>query len=144
MDMLAKLQEDMKAALRAGQKDRLQVIRMLLSDVKVVDMAAKPTTPLQAVEAYHKKLKKSVEEYEKINKPDEVAKLKWEVSVVEEYLPKKASPADTEKLVEEFLAKNSFTEKQTGQATGMFMKAHGAQVDPTAANALIKAKLAGK
>ena len=144
MDLLAKLQEDMKTALKAGQKDRLQVIRMLISDVKVVDMAAKPTTPLQAVEAYHKKLKMSVEEYEKINKPDEVAKLKWEVSVVEEYLPKKASPADTEKLVEQFLAKNSFTEKQTGQATGMFMKAHGAQVDPTAANALIKAKLAGK
>ena len=62
MDLLAKLQEDMKTALKAGQKDRLQVIRMLISDVKVVDMAAKPTTPLQAVEAYHKKLKMSVEE----------------------------------------------------------------------------------
>ena len=45
---------------------------------------------------------------------------------------------------DEFLAKNAFTEKQIGQATGMFMKAHGAQVDPGAANALIKAKLAGK
>ena len=144
MDMLAKLQEDMKAALRAGQKDRLQVIRMLLSDVKVVDMAAKPTTPLQAVEAYHKKLKKSVEEYERIGRADEVTKLKFEIGVVEEYLPKKASPEDTEKLVNEFLAKNAFTEKQTGQATGMFMKAHGAQVDPAAANALIKAKLVGK
>ena len=144
MDMLAKLQEDMKTAMRAGEKDRLQVIRMLISDVKVVDMAAKPTTPLQAVESYHKKLKKSVEEYEKLNKPDEVAKLKFEIGVVEEYLPKKASPADTEKLVDEFLSKNAFTEKQIGQATGMFMKAHGAQVDPGTANVLIKGKLAGK
>ena len=144
MDMLAKLQEDMKTALRAGEKDRLQVIRMLISDVKIVDMAAKPTTPEQAVEAYAKKLRKSIEEYEKINKPDEVTKLKWELAVVEEYLPKKASAGDTEKLVVEFLAKNSFTEKQIGQATGAFMKAHGKEVDPTAANGLIKAKLAGK
>ena len=144
MDMLAKLQEDMKTAMKAGQKDRLQVIRMLLSDVKIVDMAAKPTTPLQAVEAYGKKLRKSMEEYEKLGKADEVTKLKFEIGVVDEYLPKKASPADTEKLVDEFLAKGSYSEKQIGQATGMFMKAHGAQVDPAAANALIKVKLAGK
>ena len=55
MDLQQKLQDDMKAALKAGQKDRLQVIRMLLSDVKNVDMAPKPTTPQQAVEAYAKR-----------------------------------------------------------------------------------------
>jgi uncharacterized protein YqeY len=144
MDLQQKLQEDMKAAMKAGQKDRLQVIRMLLSDVKNVDMAPKPTTPQQAVEAYAKKLRKSMEEYEKLNKSAEVSQLKAELAVVEEYLPKKASPEETARLVDEFLAKNSFTEKQVGQATGMFMKAHGAQVDAGQANALIRQKLAGK
>ena len=60
------------------------------------------------------------------------------------YLPKKASSGDTEKLVDDFLAKNAFTEKQFGQAMGQFMKAHGATVDPAAANTLLKQKLAGK
>lgn len=144
MDLQQKLQDDMKAALKAGQKERLQVIRMLLSDVKNVDMAPKPTTPQQAVEAYAKKLRKSMEEYEKLNRTAEVDQLKAELAVVEEYLPKKASPEESAKLVDEFLAKNSFTEKQIGQATGMFMKAHGAQVDAGQANALIRQKLAGK
>jgi uncharacterized protein YqeY len=144
MDLLTKLQEDMKAAMKSGQKDRLGVIRMLISDVKIVDMAAKPTTPQQAVEAYAKKLRKSQEEYEKLGKPDEVAKLKAELAIVEEYLPKKASPEETARLVDEFLARNSFTEKQSGQATGAFMKAHGSQVDPAQASALIRQKLAGK
>ena len=63
---------------------------------------------------------------------------------LEEYLPKKASAEETAKLVEEFLGKNSFTEKQVGQATGMFMKTHGAQVDAGHANALIRQRLAGK
>jgi uncharacterized protein YqeY len=144
MDLLAKLTEDMKAALKAGQKERLQVIRMLLSDVKVVDMAAKPTTPQQAVEAYAKKLRKSAEEYEKINRPVEVSQLKAELAIVEEYLPKKASPEETARMVDEFLAANTFTEKQIGQATGMFMKAHGSNVDPGQANALLRQKLAGK
>lgn len=144
MDLLGKLQDDMKAAMKSGQKDRLGVIRMLLSDVKNIDLASKPITAEQAVEAYAKKLRKSVEEYEKLNKPQEVAQLKSELTVVEEYLPKKASAADTAALVDAFLAKNSFTEKQVGQAMGGFMKAHGAGVDPAHASALIRQKLAGK
>jgi uncharacterized protein YqeY len=144
MDLLTKLQDDMKAAMKSGQKDRLGVIRMLLSDVKNVDLAPKPTTQEQAVEAYAKKLRKSVEEYEKLGKAEEVTKLKGELAIVEEYLPRKASAEQTAKLVDEFLAKNAFTERQVGQAMGAFMKAHGAQVDPGQANALIKQKLAEK
>src|SRR6266545_4711054 len=68
MTLLERLQDDMKTALKTGQKDRLSVIRMLISDVKNVDLAPKPTTPEQAVESYAKKLKKSVEEYEKLGK----------------------------------------------------------------------------
>ena len=49
-----------------------------------------------------------------------------------------------EKLVEAFLAQNSFTEKQMGQAMGMFMKVHGQQVDAGLANGAIKRRLAGK
>ena len=144
MDLLAKLQEDMKVAMKSGQKERLGVIRMLISDVKIVDLASKPTTPEQAVEAYAKKLRKSAEEYERVGRPDEVAKLKTELAVVEEYLPKKASAEETERLVDAFLAQNTFTEKQVGQAIGAFMKANAGKVDPGQVNALIKQMLTGK
>jgi uncharacterized protein YqeY len=144
MDLQLRLQEDMKTALKAGQKDRLQVIRMLLSDVKTIDLMPNKPTALQAVEAYTKKLRKSLEEYQKLGKEKEVESLKFEIGVAEEYLPKKASADETEKLVDEFLAKNNFTEKQIGQATGMFLKAHGGQVDSGLANASLRKKLAGK
>src|SRR5687768_12274963 len=164
MDLQTRLTEDMKAALKSGQKDRLSVIRMVLSDVKNIDLMPSKPTAEQVVEAYAKKLRKSVEEYERIGRSEEVAKrkgeiavveeyerigrseevakLKGEIAVVEEYLPKKASAADTERLVDEFLAKHPFTEKQFGQAMGQFMKAHGAQVDPGQANQLLKKNLA--
>jgi uncharacterized protein YqeY len=144
MELLLRLQTDMKTALKAGEKDRLQVIRMLLSDVKNIDILPNKPTAEQVVEAYGKKLKKSIEEYQRINRPDEVAKLQSELAVVEEYLPKKASAGDTEALVTAFLAANKFTEKQTGQAMGAFMKAHGKEVDPAAANAAMRKALAGK
>ena len=144
MDLLSKLQADMKVAMKTGQKERLQVIRMLISDVQIIDMAPKPTTAEQAVEAYTKKLRKSLEEYAKLDKAKEVAALKFEIGVAEEYLPKKASTEETAQLVQDFLAKNSFTEKQTGQAMGAFIKANGSKVDPAQANALIKQGLVGK
>lgn len=144
MELLAKLQEDMKAAMKSGDKARLGVIRMLISDVKVIDMQPNKPTALQAVEAYAKKLRKSQEEYIKLGKTQEVEALSCELKVVEEYLPKKLGQAETETLVNEFLAKNTFTEKQVGQAMGMFIKQHGSQVDPAIVNPLIKGKLAGK
>ncbi|MEA2708755.1 MAG: uncharacterized protein QOF78_1356 [Phycisphaerales bacterium] len=144
MDLQTRLTEDMKTALKSGQKDRLAVIRMVLSDVKNIDLMPNKPTAEQVVEAYAKKLRKSAEEYEKVNRPDEAAKLKSEVAIVEEYLPKKASAGDTEKLVDAFLAQNKFTEKDFGRAMGAFMKAHGANVDPGQANQLLKQKLTGK
>jgi uncharacterized protein YqeY len=144
MDLLTQLQNDMKTALKAGQKERLSVIRMLLSDVRNIDLAPKPTTAEEAVASYAKKLRKSQEEYQRLGKTAEVEQLKFELGVVDGYLPKKASAADTGTLVNEVLGKQSFTEKQVGQAMGAFMKAHGAQVDPGVANQLIRQRLAGK
>jgi hypothetical protein len=144
MDLLSQLQNDMKIAMKAGEKNRLGVIRMLISDVKNIDLAPKPLTAEEAVAAYAKKLRKSQEEYQKLGRTAEVEQLKFELGVAESYLPKKASAEDTAKLVEQFLAQNSFTEKQVGQAMGAFMKAHGAQVEPGMANQILRASLAGK
>ena len=144
MELLARLQEDMKSAMKSGDKERLSVIRMLLSDVKNIDLAPKPTTAEEAVAAYAKKLRKAQDEYRKLGKTGEAEKLAFEIGVAESYLPKKASPEETAQLVDEFLAANRFTEKQVGQATGAFMKAHGQKVDAATANQLLRQKLAGK
>jgi hypothetical protein len=143
-DLAARLQEDMKTALKGGDKDRLSVIRMVLSDVRNIDLMPNKPTAEQAIEAYGKKLRKSLEEYQKLGRTAEADKLKYEIGVVEQYLPKKASAEDTEKLVDAFLAGKTFTEKQVGQAMGQFMKGHGQQVDAGLANQVLRARLAGK
>jgi uncharacterized protein YqeY len=144
MDLLTRLQEDMRTAMKTGQKERLGVIRMLISDVKNIDLDPRKPTAEDVVAAYGKKLRKSTEEYERLGKGDEVAKLKGEIAVVEEYLPKKASAEETERLVDAFLAGKSFNEKQAGQAMGAFMKEHGQKADAAVANQLLRKKLAGR
>ena len=144
MSVLAKLQEDMKSAMKAGQKERLTVIRMLLSDVRNIDLAPKKLTEEETVAAYGKKLQKSLEEYEKLGRTAEVAQLRSEIAIVDEYLPQKASAEETDRLVDAFLATQNFTEKDAGKATGMFMKTHGQTVDPGLANSAIRRRLTGK
>src|SRR3954469_22715966 len=101
MDLHQRLTDDMKAAMKSGDKERLGVIRMLLSDVKNIDLDPKKPTAEQAVAAYARKLHKAADEYQKLGKPDEVEKLRREIAVVEAYLPKKASAEETAKLVDE-------------------------------------------
>ena len=144
MDLLTRLQDDMKAAMKSGQKDRLSVIRMLISDVKNIDLDPKKPTAEDAVAAYAKKLRKGLEEFEKVGRPDEAAKLRSEIAVVEEYLPKKASPEETERLVDAFLKGKSFNEKQIGQAMGAFLKEQGGKVDGAVVNPILRRRLSGK
>ncbi|HEY0007809.1 MAG TPA: GatB/YqeY domain-containing protein [Tepidisphaeraceae bacterium] len=144
MELLARLQDDMKAAMKSGQKERLGVIRMLISEVKNIDLQPTKPSPQQAVEGYAKRLRKSAEELAKLGRNDDVAILQKEIAITEEYLPTKLGPAETETLVDVFLTQHSFTEKQIGQATGMFMKQHGSTVDPSLVNPLLRSKLAGK
>ncbi|MCS7034601.1 MAG: GatB/YqeY domain-containing protein [Phycisphaerae bacterium] len=141
--MIAKLTEEMKSAMKSGQKQRLGVIRMLLNEAKNADLQPSRPTPLAAVEAYARKLRKSIEEYEKVGRQEEAGNLRQELAIVEEFLPRKLSPEETARLVDDFLTKHSFTEKQVGQATGAFLKAHGSTVDPAVASAAIRKKLTG-
>lgn len=136
----------MQAAMKAGQKDRVSTLRMLLSEAKNADLQKPPSTPAKMVEAHAKRLRKAREEYERLGKTEEVAKLSAEIAVAEEYLPKQASGEETARLVESFLAAHpELKAPDAGRAMGAFMKEHGgAGIDPAEASRLLREKLQGR
>lgn len=135
-----RLTADMKAAMKAGEKERLAVIRMLLNEVKNADLNQQ--SPEDAVAGYGKKLRKGVEEYRKYDDAERVAALEQELAVVEGYLPKMADEAETRKLVTTFLEGSSFTGPgDFGKAMGGFMRAYGTQVEPGLANTILREEL---
>jgi hypothetical protein len=144
-NLISRLQNDMKAAMRAGEKARLGVIRMLLSEAKNADLQKPPTTPQKMVEAHGKRLRKAREEYERLDKADEVAKLDAELAVVDEYLPQQADAEESARLVAAFLAEHpELKAADTGRAMGMFMKQYGGVVDAALVAARIREGLAGR
>jgi len=129
--------------MKSADKERLGVIRMLLSDARAADMQTPPTTPEKMVQAYHKRLTKSREEYEKLGNAEELAKLDRELAVVADYVPKQADAGETAARVDAFLAEHpEFGQRDVGKATGLFMKSAGGNVDAKAANARIREVLA--
>ena len=138
-ELIRRLQSDLKAALKAGEKERLSAVRMLLSEANTADLQRPPSTPQKMIEAHYKRLKKGREEYERLGKTAEVAQFDRELAIIEDYVPKAASPEETARLVDAFLAEHpELTAADAGRATGMFMKQHAGAADAAAASARIR------
>jgi uncharacterized protein YqeY len=110
-----RLNEDMKAALKGGEQARLSTLRMLRSAILVekkkdVSIVTLPDPDaIRAFQAYAKKLKESITEYEKLGKSEDVAKIRGELRVVEEYLPTMLTEAESRELVRAAIAETGAT-----------------------------------
>jgi len=97
------LNQDMKAALKAGEKDRLSVIRMAksailyaekeklheLDDEEVIEVLFKET----------KKRKNDIEEYKRLGKDEVVKSLEQEVAILSSYLPQQLTNEEVEEII---------------------------------------------
>ena len=142
-DLHDRLSAAVKDAMKAQQKDRLAVIRMLLAEVKSAQLSADGGVSAEAaVSAYAKRLRKSAEEYRRLAQPDRATQAEQELKIVEEFLPQQLSRADAEALVERVLRENSISSpKQMGQAMKLIMSEYGSQVEGKVVQEIIKAKL---
>lgn len=93
--------------MKAGQKELLGVIRMLLNEIKNAEIndlkepgrVRTETEVIQIIAAYQKQLTKSMAEYP----ADRQAPLKAELSIVEQYLPQPLAGAELDSFVSEFI-----------------------------------------
>ncbi len=103
MSLQARIQDDMKAALRAGDKARLGAIRLILAAVRqreIDDRTQLDDSQVMAVlDKMLKQRRESIAQYEKAGREDLVAKEHQEMEVIRAYLPEPLSAAEIEALV---------------------------------------------
>ncbi|MFQ6048707.1 MAG: GatB/YqeY domain-containing protein [Phycisphaerae bacterium] len=143
MDLRQRLQEEMKAAMKAGQKQRLGTIRMLLAELKNEDMrAGRRADDVAVVQRYAKRLSKSMEEFRRVGVADRAEQIQAELAVVEEFLPRRMDEQQLTEAIERVLAEHGIdSPRQIGQAMGILMKQYPGQVDGARAQQILKAKL---
>ncbi|EUJ25009.1 GatB/YqeY domain-containing protein [Listeria grandensis] len=104
MSLLDQLNEDMKQAMRAKEKDKLSVIRMLKAALQneAIRLGTDDISPDDEVTILSREMKQrrdSLNEFEKADRSDLVEKLQEEIVIVESYLPKQLSEEEIAEIV---------------------------------------------
>ena len=138
--MKEKIQEAMRTAMKAGDKARVSVLRMILADIQSAELAGKEI--MDGLVTFARRAEKSIEEYTRLGKHDEVAKLKMEHQVVSEFLPQKLSDEALEKAVQEIINSEGLTSMTDfGRGMKAVLTAYGPQADSKKVMAILKRKL---
>lgn len=149
MSLKARINDDMKAAMRARETDRLGTIRLLLAAIKQREVDDRVELDDAAVTAVVDKMikqrKDSISQFEQAGRDDLVAKEKAEVDVLVAYMPAQLSEAEVAAEVQKAVAEAGATGPQDmGKVMGLVKARLAGRADMTAVSALVKAALAPK
>lgn len=146
MSILEKLTEDMKVAMKAGEKERLSTIRLLRGQLKDVEIDKR--APLSEEEEIAtlsnaaKKRREAIEAYSAANREDLAAKERQELEVIQSYLPQQLSAAEIEMLVDEAIAgSGAQTMKDIGKVMPVVMAQVKGRADGKLVNELVRKRL---
>jgi uncharacterized protein len=148
MTLKERITEDMKTAMRSGEKDRLAVIRLLQAAIKQREVDERITlddTQVTAVlEKMIKQRKESVVAFEKGARADLVAKENAEIAILQPYLPAQLSDAELDALIADAISSTGAASiKDMGKVMGIVKSKAAGKADMGAVGARIKAKLGG-
>lgn len=144
--MLSRIEEDVKSAMKAGDKRRVSTLRLLLSVLKNEKIREQRALTNEEIEAAIrravKQRKEAIEQYERGGRADLVAAEKEELAILEGYLPQALSPADLEQILRAIIAEKGFSSsKDVGALMKEVMARHRAHVDGKRAQEMARALL---
>jgi uncharacterized protein YqeY len=148
MTLRERITEDMKTAMRSGEKDRLAVIRLLQAAIKQREVDERITLDdaqvTSVLEKMIKQRKESIVAFEKGARPDLVAKETAEIVVLQPYLPAQLGDTEIDALIAEAIAATGAASiKDMGKVMGIVKAKAAGKADMGAVGARIKAKLGG-
>ena len=148
MALREQLNEDIKTAMKARDSERLNALRLLSAAAKQREVDERITLDdaalIAIVEKEIKKRRESIAQYEKGQRQDLADKEKFEISVIEAYLPKQLSQAEIDSIVAEALASTGAkSPADMGKVMGVLKPKLAGKADMGKVSAMVKAKLAG-
>lgn len=140
-DLKSRIQEDVKVAMKAGDKPRVSLLRMLSAELKqreVVDaVELTDAVVIAAIEKMLKQRRDSESQYRAGNRPDLADKEAYEIRTLTTYLPQQLSEAELAGLIQQAIT-------ETGAASGKDMGKVMAWIKPKVAGRADMGKLSGQ
>jgi uncharacterized protein YqeY len=150
MTFLDRINEDLKAAMKSKDSERLSTLRMVKTALKNREIdkmeALTDEEAIKVLQSLVKQRRDSIEQYQQAGRIELAEKEAAEIKVIEEYLPAALDEAAIARVVEETIAETGASSmKEMGAVMKAVMaKLAGQTVDGKAVNRIVKSKLGGR
>ncbi|MGB5959275.1 MAG: GatB/YqeY domain-containing protein [Coleofasciculaceae cyanobacterium] len=150
MSLKDRISEDIKTAMKAKDKLRLETVRSIKKFILEKEVSLRPqgqeslteTQEIEVLAQQAKQRRDSIEQYRKAGRDDLADKEAQELAIIEEYLPKQLSDQEIEAVIDEIISKTGATAaKDMGKVMGPVMQQLKGRADGQKIQALVKAKL---
>jgi len=146
MNLKERIQEDMKAAMRAKDAARLSAVRLLLAALKQKEVDERKDLAEAdihgVIEKMVKQRRESIAQYEKAAREDLAARERFEIGVLQGYLPQQMGAAELEQAVAAAIAESGASGvKDMGKVMALLRPRLAGKADMAKVSALVKAKL---
>lgn len=145
MSLKGRITDDMKSAMKAGDKDRLKVVRQMLAAIKQVEIDKRieldDASILAVLEKMVKQRRDSVEQFERGGR-DDLARIEQdEIETIETYLPEPLGEAELEALIDAaFAATGAESMRDMGKVMAHIRSEAAGRADMGAVGARVKAR----
>jgi uncharacterized protein YqeY len=146
MTLKQTINEDMKAAMKSGEKSKLAAIRLLISAFRQKEIDERieldDAGTVAVIEKMLKQRKDSISQYEAAGRTDLADVEKFEVSVLSAYMPQQMSAAEVDSIVAAAVAESGAkSPADMGKVMGLVKPRLAGRADMGEVSKLIKAKL---
>ena len=148
MSLKNRITDDMKAAMKGGEKERLGTIRLILAALKQREVDERivldDSQITSVLEKMLKQRKDSIEQFSAAGREDLASAERSEVAVIQAYLPAPLDPAEIEAIVARAIAESGASgPKDMGKVIGLVRPQVAGRADMGAISELVKRRLAG-
>ena len=148
MALRERLNEDIKTAMKAREQEKLNALRLMLAAVKQREVDERITLDdagvISVVEKMIKQRKDSIAQYEKATRQDLADKEKYEIGILEAFLPQQLSQAEVDAIVADAIQSTGATSAaDMGKVMGVVKPKLAGRADMGKVSGLVKAKLSG-
>jgi uncharacterized protein len=145
-DLKTRITEDVKTAMKAGDKDRVSLLRMLTAELKqrevVEQLQLTDAVVIAAIEKMIKQRREAEVQFTAGARPELAAKEAAEIKLLAAYLPQQLSDAEIEGLIGQAIAETGAAGiKDMGKVMGLIKAKAAGRADMGKVSALIKARL---
>lgn len=146
MSLKAQIQEDVKQAMRARDRERVGVLRLISAAVKQVEVDSREELDdagvVGVLDKMAKQRRESLEQYEKAGREDLAAQERYELEVLATYLPEPLDEAALEQLIDEAIASTGASGMQDmGKVMGALKPQVQGRADMKALSGAVRARL---